>query len=161
MKKENLKINILLVLSGLTVVLLLVLHSCSSPKQSTVVDEVLAGGLQDSTNEESIRLAQEAGMFTVEVRASGTMSGRILQLGVANSTTNNKDCYFEILVENNVIYKSPTLCPGQHIDKEQVNIALPAGEHRAVVRYYILSGSEHLGNADVETIIQCVGRKKQ
>lgn len=64
---------------------------------------------------------------------------------VENSTANSTDVYFDVLMaddETNVIYASPVIPVGEHVEKFQLERSLDAGTYSCVCVYHLVDANQ-------------------
>lgn len=104
---------------------------------------VIDGPLKDLTQEEIQKLLQDKVdkdklAMSINVSPSNEAGKDSYLLQIENSLQNQNNFYVEITREadGELIYRSPTLQPGQHIKEDTLLIKLPVGTVKALATFY-------------------------
>lgn len=64
---------------------------------------------------------------------------------VENKTTNTNDVYFDLSLENTgeIIYSSPIIPVGSHLDEVKLDTTLDAGDYECVCTYYLVDKDQN------------------
>lgn len=169
-RKLNIKADILIGLSIVIILLLLLCKGCQASEGKTsgptiptahVTTDVIQGDIPELTDTELDALMQsqtDDSMFTVQAVSTGSIQAGStqLQLTVANPQNNTHACRFDLLIDGENLYTSPTLQPQTYIQSMDLNRTLDPGEYTAIVRYSILSDSGDVtGVTEVEVKVIC------
>lgn len=131
-----------------TVIVLLVRGHATNPepeKKDVVVNEENAEKVAESLVNSDYT---PPGYYEVTMNSNWTFpNGEAASTNayVENKTTNTNDVYFDLSLENTeeIIYSSPIIPVGSHLDGIKLDTALDAGDYDCVCTYYLVDKDQN------------------
>lgn len=162
-KKRDWKTPVMAVIIIL-LLLLLALRGCTNQKsedtsKSTVaenpVSTIVDADLLNKTPEEiqdALNKAAMDSMYTIQVPSAVEMVGKTLTLNAVNPSNNVHNSKVVVIVNDEEIYTSPIIKPGQALTEVEVTKDVPDGEHVARVMFKVYRDSDEsfLGQVGAE-----------